>query len=106
MRSAIVVAELFWARRVWCRALCLLGGMYEVLGCVGLASVKIDHDACVRCGACQAACLCDPEILDVALAGESMRVASGDCMLCGKCVDVYPHGALRIGIAAPKGPKL
>ncbi len=104
--AAIVAAELFWARRVWCRALCPLGGMYETLGCVGFASVKIDHDACVHCGACQAACLCDPEILDAALAGEADRVAAGDCMLCGKCVDACPHAALRIGIVAPTRPKL
>ena len=104
--AAIVVAELFWARRVWCRALCPLGGMYETLGCVGLASVKIDHDLCVHCGACQAACLCDPEILDAALAGETDRVAAGDCMLCGKCVDACPHAALRIGIAASRRPEL
>ena len=103
---AIVVAELFWARRVWCRALCPLGGMYETLGCVGLASVKIDHDSCVNCGACQKACLCDPEILDAALAGEADRVAAGDCMLCGKCVDACPHAALHIGIAAPRRPEL
>ena len=104
--AAIAVSELFWARRVWCRALCPLGGMYEVLGCVGFASVKIDHDACVQCGACQAACLCDPEILDAALAGEADRVAAGDCMLCGKCVDACPHAALHIGIAAPAHPTL
>lgn len=104
--AAIVVAELFWARRVWCRALCPLGGMYEVLGCVGLANVKIDHDACVNCGACQKACLCDPKILDAALAGDADRVAAGDCMLCGKCVDACPHAALHIGIAAPRRPEL
>ena len=104
--AAIVLAELFWARRVWCRALCPLGGMYETLGCVGLASVKIDHGLCVHCGACQATCLCDPEILDAALAGETDRVAAGDCMLCGKCVDACPHAALRIGIAAPRRPEL
>ena len=104
--AAIVVAELFWARRVWCRALCPLGGMYETLGCVGLVSVKIDHDLCVHCGACQAACLCDPEILDAALAGEIDRVAAGDCMLCGKCVDACPHSALEIGLALPRHPEL
>ncbi len=60
---AIVFAELFWAHRVWCRALCPLGGMYETQFALGLVSVKIDHDLCVHCGACQAACLCDPEIL-------------------------------------------
>ncbi|WP_294375472.1 4Fe-4S binding protein [uncultured Slackia sp.] len=104
--AAIVVAELFWSRRVWCRALCPLGGMYEALGCVGLVSVKIDHGACVHCGACQAACLCDPRILDDALAGKTDRVASGDCMLCGKCVDACPHSALEIGFVLPRHPEL
>ena len=103
---AIVVAELFWARRVWCRALCPLGGMYEVLGCVGLVSVKIDHGSCVHCGACQAACLCDPEILDDVLSGKADRVVAGDCMLCGKCVDACPHSALEIGLALPRHPEL
>ena len=103
---AIVFAELFWAHRVWCRALCPLGGMYETLGCVGLASVKIDHDLCVHCGACQAACLCDPEILDDVLSGKAGRVVAGDCMLCGKCVDACPHSALKIGFAPPRHPEL
>ena len=103
---AIVFAELFWAHRVWCRALCPLGGMYETLGCVGLVSVKIDHDLCVHCGACQAACLCDPEILDDVLSGKAGRVVAGDCMLCGKCVDACPHSALEIGFAPPRHPEL
>ena len=104
--AAIVVAELFWARRVWCRALCPLGGMYETLGCVGLVSVKINHDACANCGACQRVCLCDSEILDEALSGAADRVAAGDCMLCGKCVDACPHDALKIGFAVPRKPTL
>ena len=103
---AIVFAELFWAHRVWCRALCPLGGMYETLGCVGLVSVKIDHYLCVHCGACQAACLCDPEILDDVLSGKAGRVVAGDCMLCGKCVDACPHSALKIGFAPPRHPEL
>lgn len=99
--AAIVVLELFWARRVWCRALCPLGGFYEALGQVGVFSVKMNHGACTHCGLCSSACLADPEILEPALAGEKPRVVAGDCMLCGKCVDVCPTAALSIGPAAP-----
>ncbi|WP_350455132.1 4Fe-4S binding protein [Slackia heliotrinireducens] len=99
---AIVIVELFWGHRVWCRSLCPLGGFYQTIGAVGLLSVKIDHDACISCNLCKKACLCDPSILDAAVAGEADRVASGDCMLCGKCVDHCPKDALKIGVAVPK----
>ena len=99
---AIIVAGLFWGRRVWCRSLCPLGGFWQVVGTVGLVSVRIDHDACVHCNKCKTRCICDPEILDAALAGKADRVAAGDCMLCGRCVDVCPKDALHIGPALPR----
>lgn len=100
--AAIVVVELTWARRVWCRALCPLGGFYEVLGRVGLVNVRIDTDACVHCDACSRACLCDPEILAPALAGDDVIVRAGDCMVCGACVDACPTRALRLGLGRPR----
>lgn len=98
---AIVIIELFLARRLWCRALCPLGGFYEALGTVGLFSVKMDLDSCTHCGHCEAVCLADPEILQPALDGSKNRVVAGDCMLCGECVDVCPTRALSIGPASP-----
>ena len=91
---AIVAVELFWARRVWCRALCPLGGFYEVLGRAGQLNVRIDADACVHCDACKHACLADPSILDPALAGSDGIVRAGDCMACGACIDACPTRAL------------
>lgn len=93
---AIVVLELFWSRRVWCRSLCPLGGFYEALGRVGLFNVRIESEACIHCNACKAACLADPEILDPALADTASFVSAGDCMICGKCVDACPTEALSI----------
>ncbi|MGN0960196.1 MAG: 4Fe-4S binding protein, partial [Coriobacteriales bacterium] len=84
--------------RVWCRALCPLGGFYEAVGTVGQVNVKIDHEACIGCDACKRACLCDPEILDPALAGTESFVSAGDCMACGKCVDACPTNALKLGL--------
>lgn len=99
--AVIILIELFWGHRVWCRSICPLGGFYEVLGKIGLASVKIDHDACIGCNKCKKACLCDPEILDAPVSGSADRVCAGDCMLCGKCVEACPVQALSIGIVAP-----
>lgn len=91
---AIVVLELFWGHRVWCRSLCPLGGFYQVLGKAGVISVNIKHDACIHCRECESACLADPVILTPALDGEDATVRAGDCMLCGKCVDACPTRAL------------
>ena len=94
----VVVLELFWARRVWCRSLCPLGGFYEALGRAGLVNVRIDHAACVGCSACKKACICDPVILDAPVAGTANAVLAGDCMLCGKCVEACPKDALRFAV--------
>ena len=93
---AVVLVELFWGHRVWCRALCPLGGFYEVVGKVGLVNVAIDHEACISCNKCKKACLCDSEILDAAVAGDDSIVRAGDCMLCGKCIEACPTSALTI----------
>lgn len=95
---AVVVAELFWGRRVWCRSLCPLGGFYEALGRVGQVNVKIDAAKCVHCGACSRACLADPQILEPVLDGRDPFVRAGDCMACGSCVDACPTQALRLGL--------
>ena len=95
---AIVLVELFWGHRVWCRAICPLGGFYEVVGKVGLVNIAIDHEACISCSKCKKACLCDSEILNAVVAGDDSIVRAGDCMLCGKCIEACPTKALSIKI--------
>lgn len=99
---AIVVLELFWGHRVWCRSLCPLGGFYELLGRVGVLRVRIDHCACTKCGACKRVCIADPEILDPAIEGATKSVCAGDCMVCGKCVEACPERALSMGPGLPR----
>ena len=103
---AIVIVELFWGHRVWCRALCPLGGFYEVVGKVGFVNVHIDHDKCIGCNACKKACLCDPEILDDVVAGADSMVRAGDCMACGKCVEACPTAALVLKIGRVSKPEM
>lgn len=90
----IIVMELFWGHRVWCRALCPLGGFYQVIGRVGILKVRIDKERCTRCDSCKKTCIVDPKILDPAVDGNDAYVYAGDCMLCGKCIDVCPVKAL------------
>lgn len=94
--TIIIILELFWSHRIWCRALCPVGGFYEAIGRVGIFSVKIDRDTCIHCDACKGACIADPEILDPVLTELATFVRAGDCMLCGKCIDACPTKALSV----------
>ena len=102
---AIVLAELFYGHRVWCRSICPLGGFYQVLGKVGLVNVRIDHEKCIGCNKCKAVCNCDPDILSACIEGTDTMVRSGDCMLCTKCTGVCPTAALAIKIGRTPAPK-
>ena len=92
---AIIIAELFWAKRIWCRCFCPLGGFYEAIGRIGFLNVHINHSKCTHCNACKNACLCTPEILDKPLQNKTCAVTSGDCMACGKCIEACPTSALK-----------
>lgn len=95
---AIVITELFWGHRVWCRSLCPLGGFYQAIGRLGIVNVKYDSTACTQCKACQEACLADPSILAPVLTEHENIVRAGDCMACGSCVDACPTRALSLGL--------
>lgn len=99
---AIVIAELFWSRRVWCRAICPIGGLYEAIGRVGQVNVRMDYDKCIHCGNCEKACIADPVILKPVLSNEDVIVRAGDCMLCGKCIDSCPTAALSMRLGRPR----
>lgn len=100
---SIIAVELFWGHRVWCRALCPLGGFYQAIGRIGIVKVKHDRAACIHCDACTNACLADPVILHPVLTERDSVVRAGDCMICGSCIDACPTQALTLGIMKPGG---
>ncbi|WP_102275455.1 NapH/MauN family ferredoxin-type protein [Cytobacillus massiliigabonensis] len=98
---AIVLFELLISKRGWCRYFCPLGGFYQSFGKAGIFNVKFDHDACVGCDKCRSVCFADPVILEPGIFRESKFVVSGDCSLCGACVDHCPFDALKITAQLP-----
>jgi len=92
---AVVIFEVFFPGRLWCRKLCPLGGFYQFIGRIGFFSVK-SKGGCIDCDACKKVCIADPSILDPVIAETDLVVRSGDCMLCGKCLDACPKNILDI----------
>lgn len=99
--AAIVIFELLISKRGWCRYFCPLGGFYQSFGKAGIFNVKFDHGACVGCDKCRSVCFADPVILEPGIFRESKFVVSGDCSLCGACVDHCPFDALKITAQLP-----
>ncbi len=96
---AIFVFDLFVAKDGWCGHLCPVGAFYGALGKVSLLRVSASgRAACDDCMDCFAVCP-EPQVISPALRGErtgaSPVIASGDCTLCGACVDVCPRDVFR-----------
>ena len=84
----ILVAELFVARRGWCKYICPVGALYGLLKTRHTMSVVRDPVSCVGCGSCERDCPmgCSP-----------LRERVGPtCTNCAVCVDVCPEEALGL----------
>lgn len=97
--AAIFLFDLFVAKHGWCGHLCPVGACYGALGKVAVLRVSADKRAlCDDCMDCFAVCP-EPHVIAPALRGErtaaSPLVLSGDCTLCGACVDACPERVFR-----------
>ena len=93
---ALVMFELLYSRRFWCRYVCPLGTTMKFIGTAAPLSIKFDHDKCGYCRECQKVCLV-PHALWFTQRGKATKkihYAGSDCTRCGLCVDRCPGDAL------------
>ena len=97
---ALLVFEIFFSRRAWCRYVCPIGLTYGVVGIFSPLRVKYTLDKCIHEGDCRKVCLV-PHVLDTVIKGRAVdtEVPIGpDCTRCGLCIDVCPTNALKFNI--------
>ena len=97
--AAIFLFDLVVAKHGWCGHLCPVGACYGALGKSGVLRVSADkRSACDDCMDCFAVCP-EPHVIPPALRGErtgaSPLILSGDCTLCGACIDACPERVFR-----------
>jgi ferredoxin-type protein NapH len=96
----LLLFEVFWSRRAWCRYVCPVGLTYGVVGALSPLQVSYHVEPCFHEGDCRKACLV-PHVLDVTIKGRATVPQMGlgpDCTRCGLCVDACPTGALKFEI--------
>jgi ferredoxin-type protein NapH len=99
--AGLLLMEVFHARRLWCRSLCPLGGLYALVGRFAPVKVRYHRAQCTHCGACGAVCPVE-EVLAPSLDEGIPLIRSGECTRCGRCIDSCPAGALCLGMGYQK----
>lgn len=94
--AGIILAELFFSRRVWCRSLCPTGALLGLAAVVAPLRVRKAEEPCLSgCAACAQVC---PMALKPA---EPFPVA--ECYNCGLCVSTCPLRLLNLGFPRRRG---
>lgn len=107
---AVLLVEIFYSRRAWCKYICPIGTTYSFLGWP--AATKIEwNDSCDHCMACFAVCP-EPHVIEFAKAKydeerkqkgiRRQYVTNGDCILCGRCIDVCHVDAYKFDFRLKK----
>jgi ferredoxin-type protein NapH len=102
--ALLLVFEVLYARRAWCRYVCPIGLSYGVLGAKAPVRVTYDLESCAHEGECRKVCEV-PHVLEMTIKGraEDAQLDVGpDCTRCGLCVDICPTGALRYELKGVK----
>ena len=80
--------------RFFCKYLCPAGAFYGLIGKASPYAVRVNADACIRCGKCNKACPMNVEVMDA----KHGRVTSLECINCNECVNACPQkGAIHTG---------
>jgi ferredoxin-type protein NapH len=95
--ALLLLFELFFSRRAWCRYVCPIGLTYGLVGATSPLRVQYELDKCFHDGACRKVCMV-PHVLEITKARRAVASVSftgADCTRCGHCIDACPKGALQ-----------
>lgn len=73
--------------RPFCKYICPLGAFYGLFNRFSFYQMSVDESKCTDCKLCEKKCKMGVEI--------THNINSAECIRCGECKDVCPHGCIR-----------
>jgi ferredoxin-type protein NapH len=101
----LLLIEIFYSRRMWCRYMCPIGLTYGFVGSISPVVVQYDLQHCFHEGHCRNVCMV-PHVLDMVVKGRAdqpLMDVGADCTRCARCLEVCPTGALKFKIRGTGG---
>ncbi len=92
----IFVVDALISPRATCSHFCPLGAFYALVSGFALLKIRYDFDKCSKCYGCVGIC---PEKQVLSMVGKKSEfVESGECIRCGRCVEVCNDDAINFSI--------
>lgn len=88
----IGLAFTFKDNRAFCKYICPITVFLKPASYYTLLRVKNDTDRCVSCGKCKEVCPMNVDVPD----NSRKRLNGTECILCFRCIDECPRGALHL----------
>ena len=98
--GVLLLIEVFFIRRFWCRYVCPIGLTYGFVGATSPVKIQWDATKCLHEGNCRAVCLV-PHVLEMTIknrAHKSVMEAGPDCTRCAMCLEACLPGALSMKV--------
>ena len=96
--TALLIVEIVYSKRAWCRYFCPVGVSYRLIGVLSPLRIRWNRNNCSNCKRCSGVCLVPYVLTDSVNRGTKEYVDSGSCTRCGLCVDVCDDEALTFSV--------